>query len=50
MKIPKERTAVAAREAKSRIENPLTKDQKVVNPVAEAERQRKIRRTADEKK
>ena len=38
MKAPIEKTAVAAREAKRRLENPLTEAQK----VAEAERQRKI--------
>ena len=45
MKASKEKTAVAVRVAKRRLENPLTEAQK----VAEAERQRKIQRTGDEK-
>ncbi len=43
------KTVVAARKAKRRLENPLTKAQKAKKVVAEAERQRKIQRTADEK-
>ena len=50
MKVSKEKTAVAARKAKRRLENPLTKAQKAGKVVAEAERQQKIQRTADEKR
>ena len=45
MKASKEKTAVAARDAKRRLGNPLIEAQK----ATEAERQRKIQRTADEK-
>ena len=44
MKLPKEKSAVAAREAKRRLEKPLTKAQKA---AVDAERIRKIQRTAD---
>ena len=48
MKLPKDESAVAARDAKRLLENPLTKAQKADEKVAaEAERLRKIRRTAD---
>ena len=47
MKLPKEKSATAAREAKRRLENPLTEAQKVDEKVAtEAERLRKIQRAA----
>jgi hypothetical protein len=49
MKASKEKTAVAGRDAKRRLENPLTEAQKVEKVAAEIERQRKIQRTADEK-
>ena len=49
MKASKENTVAAARKAKRRLENPLTEAQKVEKVDAEAERQRKILRTADEK-
>ena len=48
MKASKAKTVVAARKAKSRLENPLTEVQKAEKVAAEAERQRKIHRTADE--
>ncbi len=47
MKLPNEKTAVAARDAKRRLENPLTEEQKVEKATIEAERLRKIQRTAD---
>ena len=47
MKLPKEKYASAAREAKRRLENPLTKAQKAKKIVDDAERLRKIQRTAD---
>ena len=48
MKVPKEKTAAAARKTKRRLENPLTDAQKVEKAAAEAERLRKIQQTADE--
>jgi hypothetical protein len=48
MKLPKEKTAYAARKTKRRLENPLTKAQKDEKVAAMAERQQKIQRTADE--
>ncbi len=45
MKLPKEKCDVAAREAKRRLENPLTKAQKSEKALAKAERLRKIQRT-----
>ena len=42
MKVPKEKSAAAARVAKRRLENPLTKAQKIEKAAAEAERQRKF--------
>ncbi len=47
MKLPKEKFAVAAREAKRRLENPLTKAQKAEKAAFDAERLRKIQRTAN---
>jgi hypothetical protein len=47
MKLPKQKSAAAARDAKRRLENPLTKAQEVEKATAEAERIRKIQRTAD---
>ena len=47
MKLPNEKTAAAARDAKRRLENPLTEAQKVEKATVEAERLRKIQRTAD---
>ena len=47
MKLPKEKSAVAAREAKRRLENPLTRAQKAEKASDNAERLRKIRLTAD---
>ena len=41
------KTAAASREAKRRLENPLTEGQKVEKAAVEADRLRKIRRTAD---
>ncbi len=45
MKLPKEKSAATAREAKRRVENPLTKAQKSEKAAVEAERLRKIQRT-----
>jgi hypothetical protein len=46
--LPKEKSAVVARDAKRRLENPLTEAQKVEKATIEAERMRiKIQRTAD---
>jgi hypothetical protein len=42
MKLPKEESATAAREAKRRLENPLTKAQKSEKAAVEAERLHKI--------
>jgi hypothetical protein len=42
MKPPKENTAVVAREAKRRLENPLTKAQNLEKIIIEAERQQTI--------
>ncbi len=42
MKVPKEKTAAAARDAKRRLENPLTEAQKAEKAAAESERLRKI--------
>ena len=47
MKLPKEKYAVAAREAKRRLENPLTKAPKAEKVAVDAERLRKIQRTAN---
>ena len=47
MKLPKEKSAAAARHAKRRLENPLTEAQKVEKAAVEAERLRKIKRTTD---
>ncbi len=47
MKLPKEKSAVAAREAKRRLENPLTKAPKYGKVAADAERLREIQRTVD---
>jgi hypothetical protein len=49
MKASKEKTVVASRHAKRRLENPLTEVQKVRKVAAEAERQRWIQWTTDEK-
>jgi hypothetical protein len=49
MKASKGKTAAAARNAKRRLEIPLTEAQKSEKIVAEVERQQKIRRTAVEK-
>jgi len=46
MKLPKEKSAAAARVAKRRLENPLTKAQKVEKATVEAELLLKIQRTA----
>ncbi len=45
MKVPKEKTAAAARDAKRRLENPLTESQKAERVAVEAERQQKKFRT-----
>ena len=47
MKLPKEKFAVAAREAKRRLEIPLTKAQIAEKAADDAERLRKIQRTTD---
>jgi hypothetical protein len=47
MKLPKEKSAAAALHAKRRLENTLTKAQKAEKAAVEAERLRKIQRTAD---
>ena len=47
MKLSNEKSAAAAREAKRRLENPLTEAQKVEKAAVEAERLRKIQRTTD---
>ncbi len=47
MKLPNEKTAAAAREAKRRLLNPLTEAKKAEKAAVEAERLRKIQRTAD---
>ena len=47
MKLPNQKTAVAARDTKRRLENPLIEAQKVAKAAVEAERLRKIHRTAD---
>ncbi len=49
MKASKEKNVAAARKAKCRLENTLTEAQKTGKVAAEAERQQKIRRAADEK-
>ncbi len=46
MKSPNEKSAAATREAKRRLENPLTEAQKAEKAAVEAERLRKIQRTA----
>ena len=47
MKLPKEKSAVAARDAKRRLENPLTEAHKAEKAAVDAERLRKIQRTTD---
>ena len=47
MKLPKEKFAAAARDAKRRLENPLTRAQKAEKAAVDVERLRKIQRTAD---
>ena len=47
MKLSKEKSAVAAREAKRRLENPLTEAQKAGKFASEAKRLRKIQRERD---
>ncbi len=47
MKLLKEKSNAAAREAKRRLENPLTEAQKVEKAAVNAERLRKIQGTAD---
>ena len=47
MKLPKQKYAVAAREAKPRIENPLTEAQKAKKITDDAKRLRQIQRAAD---
>jgi len=47
MKLPKDKSAAAAREAKRRLENPVIEAQKAEKSAVEAERLRKIQRTAD---
>ncbi len=46
MKLPKEKSAAAARDAKRRLENPSTEAQKAEKAAVEAERLCKIQRTA----
>jgi alkanesulfonate monooxygenase SsuD/methylene tetrahydromethanopterin reductase-like flavin-dependent oxidoreductase (luciferase family) len=45
--LPKEKSAAAIREAKRRLENPLTEAQKAEKAADDVERLRKIHRTAD---
>ena len=47
MKLSKQKCVVAAREAKRRLENPLTEAEEVEKTSDDAERLRKIQRTAD---
>ncbi len=47
MKLPKKKSAAAARKAKRRLEIPVTKAQKAEKASVETERLRKIQRTAD---
>jgi hypothetical protein len=47
MKLPKHKSAVAARDEKRRLEIPLTKARKAEKAAVDAERLRKIQRTAD---
>ncbi len=47
MKLPKEKSAAAARHAIRRLENPLTEAQKAEKAEVEADQIRKIQRTAD---
>jgi hypothetical protein len=47
MKLPNEKTAAAARDAKRRLENPLIEAQIAEKAAVNAERLRKIQRTAD---
>ena len=47
MKLPKEKSAAAARHAKRRLENPLIEAQKAEKDEVDAERLRKIQRKAD---
>jgi hypothetical protein len=49
MKARKEKIVVAARETKRRLDNPFSEAEKAEKSVAQAERRRKIHRTADEK-
>jgi hypothetical protein len=46
MKLPKHKSAVVVDKANRRLENPLAKAQKAEKVATEAERLRKIRRTA----
>ncbi len=47
MKLQKQKSAVVVDNAKRRLENPLTEAQKVEKAAVEAERRRKIQRSAD---
>ncbi len=47
MKLPKEKYAASARDAKRRLENPLIESQKAEKAAVNAERLRKIQRAAD---
>ncbi len=47
MNLPKEKSTVAERETKRRLENPLTEAQKAEKVAVDAERLRKIQRTID---
>ncbi len=47
MKLPIEKFVAAARDAKRRLENPLTEAQKAKKAAVDAERLRKIQRSAD---
>jgi len=47
MKLPKHKSAVAARDEKRRLEIPLTKARKAEKAAVDAERLRKIQRTAN---
>ena len=47
MKLPKEKSAAAAREAKRRLDNPLKQTQQSEKAAVDAERLHKIQRTAN---
>ena len=47
MKLPKQKSAVVVDKAKRRLQIPLTEAKKTEKATVEAERLRKIRRTAD---